>query len=264
MNNYKLIAIDMDGTLLTSDKKILRETKEDLQYAHNKGVTVCICTGRGYPAARKYVDELELEMPLILYNGCRIRYSQNPEVLYNQVIEFDVAKKVYELITKYNGTCCFWREDKLYFNKNDEYALYYEQITSIKPTIIEQISDDLLTNINKFIWCGEFDWLEKVRKEILIEIEGINYFKSQPRFLEIVPPSVDKGQSLNELCKLLGIAQDEVIAIGDEENDLSMIKYAGMGVAMSNAKDIVKENANYITLSNDENGVGEVVRKFIV
>ena len=263
MKNYKLIAIDMDGTLLTTEKKILQQTKEDLIYAFNKGVIVCICTGRGYPAAKRYVNQLGIDMPLILYNGSRIRMSNDSNVIYNKTIELDVAKSVYETITRYKGTCCFWREDKLYFNKNDEYAAYYEKLTTIKPTIVTEITDELLMNINKFIWCGDPKWLEEVQSSILNGLEGINYFKSQPMFLEIVPPCVDKGQTLKELCNILGVNQNEVIAIGDEENDLSMIKFAGLGIAMANARQTVKECADYITLSNNENGVGEAVKKFI-
>ena len=264
MKKYKLIAIDMDGTLLTSDKKILEETKKDLHYAKENGTTVCICTGRGYPAIKRYIDEIELEMPLILYNGSRIRMSDNSRVIYNQVIDQDVAMKVYDVIEAHNGTCCFWKEDKLYFNKMDEYTNYYLKLTGISPIIVSSKEKELFSNINKFIWFATPEYLEEVKSNILVNVSGIDYFKSHSSLLEIVPPDVNKGHTLSELGKILGINQDEIIAIGDEENDLSMIKYAGLGVAMANAKPIVKENANYITLSNDENGVGEVIKKFII
>ena len=123
---------------------------------------------------------------------------------------------------------------------------------------------ELFTNINKFIWFATPEHLEEVKSSILVNVEGIDYFKSHSSLLEIVPPNVNKGHTLQELGKILGINRDEIIAIGDEENDLSMIKYAGLGVAMENAKEIVKQHANYITLSNDENGVGEVIKKFII
>ena len=240
MKKYKLIAIDIDGTLLTTDKKLLEETKKDLVAAYNKGVIICICTGRGYPAAKRYIDELELDIPLILYNGSRVRKSNDSTVLYNQVIETSVAKEVYEIIKKHHGTCCFWKNDTLYFNKNDEYAVYYENLTTIKPNFINEIDDELLSNINKFIWFGKSEWLDIVQNDILVDCKGINYFKSNTELLEIVPPNVDKGSTLKFLCDSLKISSDEVIAIGDEANDLSMILFAGLGVAMGNAKDIVK------------------------
>ena len=93
---------------------------------------------------------------------------------------------------------------------------------------------------------------------------GVDYFKSQPKLLEIVPPNVNKGETLKYLSESMGIDRDEVIAIGDEENDISMIMYAGMGVAMGNAKESVKQVANHITTTNNQNGVGEVIKKFIL
>lgn len=264
MRKYKLIAIDIDGTLLTTDKVLLEETKSNICEAQKNGVVVCICTGRGYPAARRYIDQLNLDIPLILYNGSRIRRSNDSEVVYNQVIDTITAKEVYRLIEEHNGTCCFWKNDTLYFNKNDEYAVYYENLTTIKPNFVNEINDELLTDINKFIWFGKSEWLDKVQSDILVDCRGINYFKSNIELLEIVPPNVNKGQTLKFLCDSLGILPEEVIAIGDEENDLSMIEFAGLGVAMGNAKDIVKQKADYITFTNDENGVGEVIKKFIL
>ena len=98
----------------------------------------------------------------------------------------------------------------------------------------------------------------------MIDVDGINYFKSNPNFLEIVPTNVSKGNTLKVLIEQLEIKQDEVIAIGDDENDISMIRFAGLGVAMENAKESVKEIADYITSSNEENGVGKVINKFML
>lgn len=264
MKKYKLIAIDIDGTLLNNDKKILPQTKQDIISAHKEGKIICICTGRGYPAALRYIKELDLDIPLILYNGSRVRMTNDDKLIYNATIDLCVAKKVYNIINAHNGTCCFWREDKLYFNKNDEYTAYYENLTTIKPNIIDFANDELFENINKFIWFGNSDYLETVQKEILNDVDGIDYFKSQTHILEIVPVGISKGNTLAILADKLGIKQEDVIAIGDDENDISMIKYAGLGVAMGNAKPIVKDNATYITLTNEENGVGEVIRKFMI
>ena len=264
MTKYKFIAIDIDGTLLNDEKVLLEETKKDLQFACEKGVIVCICTGRGYPAAKPYIDQIGLNIPLILYNGSRVRMSHNSTILFNQVIDQKVAKALYDLINEHNGTCCFWKDDTLYFNKNDEYAIYYENLTKIKPNFIIEASDELFTNINKFIWFGDSEWLEKVQSEILKDFMGVDYFKSQPKLLEIVPPNVNKGETLKYLSQSMGIDRDEVIAIGDEENDISMIMYAGIGVAMGNAKESVKQVANHITTTNNQNGVGEVIKKFIL
>jgi Cof subfamily protein (haloacid dehalogenase superfamily) len=185
-------------------------------------------------------------------------------LLYNQVIDSKVAKKIFNIINKQNGTCCFWKDDKCYFNREDGYSDYYIKLTGIKPIFIENINDDLFININKFIWFDTIENLEVVQKEYLFAVEGINYFKSHSNLLEIVPTNVSKGNTLKVLIEQLGIKQNEVIAIGDDENDISMIKFAGLGVAMGNAKDSVKNISDYITTTNEKNGVGKVINKYIL
>ena len=107
--------------------------------------------------------------------------------------------------------------------------------------------------------------LAELEKEMYEELKDkMGVYRSEPYFLELVPKGIDKAQSLSVLLEELGMSRDEMIAIGDGYNDLSMIKFAGLGVAMANAQDIVKENADYITLSNDEDGVAAVVEKFIL
>lgn len=263
MNQYKLIAIDIDGTLLNNSKKILDETKTDIINAYNKGVIICICTGRAYPAAKRYIDELNINIPLVLFNGSCIRMSSDQELLLNKTIDCDVAKTVFNIVNENNGTCCFWREDKVYFNKNDEYTEYYEQLSGVKPIVIDSI-DNFTSNINKFLWFDTPENLQYIKNNILNSVKGIDCFKSQTRLLEIVPTNINKGESLKFLANYYGIQLENIIAVGDDENDISMIKVAGMGVAMENAKSIVKDVADYITLSNENNGVGDVIKKFML
>ena len=264
MNNFKMIAIDIDGTLLNNDKKILFETKQDIIKAYDKGIIICICTGRAYPAAKRYVDELGLDIPLILYNGSRILMNNGAEIIFNKTIDKEVSNGVFDIINMNDGTCCFWKEDTLYFNKNNEYTVYYENLTGIKPTIINDYDETLFDNINKFIWFDTPQNLEFIKNNILNNVVGIDCFKSQSHILEIVPKDVNKGEAIKILSSYYNIDISGVIAIGDDENDVSMIIAAGLGVAMGNAKVCVKEVADYITLSNEENGVGKVINEFIL
>lgn len=264
MNNFKMIAIDIDGTLLNNDKKILFETKQDIIKAYDKGIIICICTGRAYPAAKRYVDELGLDIPLILYNGSRILMNNGAEIIFNKTIDKEVSNSVFDIINMNDGTFCFWKEDTLYFNKNNEYTAYYEKLTGIKPTIIIDYDESIFTNINKFLWFDTPENLMFIKNNILNNVAGIDCFKSQNYILEIVPTGINKGEAIKFLANYYNIDISEVIAIGDDENDISMIMAAGLGVAMKNAKDCVKEVADYISSSNEENGVGKVINEFII
>ena len=260
---YKLIAIDIDGTLLDSSKRIKDETKKDIIDAYNLGVKICISTGRGYPAALRYINELGIKVYLILFNGS-IVMSNDGEIIYNKTLDISVAKEVYDTVNKHKAFCCFWSGEKLYFNQYGKYYDYYTNLSSIKGTVVDELSDSISYGINKFIWFSPREFHQNIKDSILSNIKGIDYFTSQSEIIEIVPKNINKGEALKNLAINLGVDQNEIIAIGDDENDISMIKYAKLGVAMANAKEIVKENANYITLSNDENGVGEVIQKFIL
>ena len=264
MKKYKLIAVDLDGTLLNNQKQISNDTKEDIISAHNNGVQFVIATGRSLPAARQFFTQFNFNIPLILYNGSTIRMSEDLELIYNKTFQNQLAQNIFDVINKNDGTCCFWTNDTLYFNKENVYSDYYHKITTIKPNIISDVSKIELTDINKFIWFDEPEELEKIKKDILAQIDGINYFKSHSQMLEIVPLGISKGNAVSYLADKLNISKDEIICIGDDENDLSMIKYAGLGVAMGNAKDMIKQQADYITDTNEKNGVGKVINEFIL
>ena len=264
MKKYKMIAIDIDGTLVNEDKIILPETMEAIKKAHENGVEIVIATGRSYPAAKQYYEQFDFDLPLILYNGSCVRRSKSEEVLLNKTFPTHLAQYIFKVINDQNAVCCFWKNDKLYFNINNEYAYYYEKITGIKPYFIDDYANVDLSEINKFIWFNLPDKHEEVKNVFLSKIEGINYFTSQKHMLEIVPLGISKGDSLKSLSEKLGIDKDEVIAVGDDENDISMIKFAGLGVAMQNAKENVKNVADYITDSNQKNGVGKVINKFLL
>lgn len=264
MEKYKLMAIDIDGTLVNEAKVILPETMEAIYKAREKGVEIVIATGRSYPAAKRYYEQFDFNLPLILYNGSCVRYSKSDEVLLNQVFDVELAKRIFKTINDNKGVCCFWKNDKLYFNVNNEYAYHYEMITSIKPNFIDDLKKIDLRDINKFIWFDFPEKLEEIKKNILAKIDNINFFTSAKFMLEIVPFGISKGATLKFLAESLGIEKGSVIAVGDDENDISMIDYAGLGVAMSNAKKAVLDVADYVTDSNEKNGVGKIINKFIL
>lgn len=260
---YKLIAVDMDGTLLTNAKSIPTKTLEKINEIIKKGYIFCISTGRPYAGVKKYCEMINGDIPLILYNGALVKFSRSNNVLLSSVLTNNQSKKIINLINKYDGTYIFWSNEKLYVNKINDYSLNYFKISNVDAIIIE--NEDMIPHgeITKIIWFDENMNLVNYQKTVLKEFSDVNFFTSQPTFLEFVSKDISKAKALEVLGEYFKISKDEIIAIGDGCNDIAMLKYVGLGVAMGNSEQLVKDNAKYITLSNEEEGVLKVINEFI-
>lgn len=265
---YKFIAIDMDGTLLNSQNQISLRTKNAIKRAKEKGVHIVLATGRILRSARFFAEELELDNPILACNGAII-LDENRNVIYNRPLEVDLAKKVMELGKKHNVYYHFYNEESLYSNYYiKEIADYYSRKTQIIDVKVFEDYDEILNdedlNIFKFLFIdNDKDRLNKLRMEFST-IEGLNITSSWPDNIEVMDFRASKGIGLEYLCNEMKISPDQVIAIGDSENDLPMLKYAGFGVAMGNSDERVKLEADYVAESNDKDGVAKVIEKFIL
>lgn len=262
--NYKLVAVDIDGTLVNNQKEILDETLKTIHEAIDKNAIFAICTGRPYASTKRLAEKINRNIPLILYNGGAIRMSQSNEILYSQILTRKQSEDIYQIITENDGTYIFWSDEKLYTNRMNKFTEVYEKIATIKPIIVNSKEEVPFDNITKFIWLEEAETLIEYQKTILKKLEGVNYFTSNPTFLEMVHKDVSKATAMERLGNYYGIKQEEMIAIGDGFNDLPMLDYAGLSIVMENAVDEVKQHADFITLSNECDGVGYAIRKFIL
>ena len=253
---YKLIAIDMDGTLLKSDKTVSDRTKKTLKEAREKGVNVVIATGRPIDGVSRYLEELDMlgENDYVLsYNGGLVLKTKSREIISKLSKELGVNihafSEVYGLITP----------------KNSKYTEVEANINNIKIGINDysKIEDD--HSIIKVMMIDEPEVLQKAVDNLPKEVyEKYTVVRSTPYFLEFLNKEVNKGTGVKLLADHLGVKQEEVMTFGDAENDLDMIVYAGMGVAMANGFEEVKEAANYITDSNEEDGVAKKIKKFVL
>lgn len=267
---YKLIAIDIDGTLLNDNKEITKEVNEAIQAAKARGVKVVICTGRPIGGVRPLIEELKLQDEdeyVITYNGALVQNTHTNEVVAEESLTFKDLKVLYDLSVELNSPMHYF-DTKTVYTPNKEinyYTLYEAYINKIplqyKP--IDEVSEDM--PIPKLMFIDEPERLNDVIAAIPESFkEQYAMVKSAPFFLEILHPSVSKGNAVKQLAEKLGIKREEVICMGDGENDLSMIEYAGCGVAMANAEPSVKELAKFHTLSNNENGVAYAIEKLIL
>lgn len=266
---YKLVAIDMDGTLLREDKSISDRTKKAIQNAKDKGTTVVIATGRPIEGVSKTLTELNMYTDsdyVLSYNGALVQKTKNKEVISKVSLkgeDYHYLKKISDELGV--NIHAFSEKKGLVTPKNSKYTEVEASINNIDinvQDINETKSDDVII---KIMMIDEPEILgpaiEKLPKEIY---EKYTVVRSTPYFLEFLNKNANKGLGVELLAKHLGIKQEEIITLGDADNDLHMIEYAGLGIAMGNAFDSVKKIANYITDTNENDGVAKAIEKFVL
>lgn len=266
---YKLLVLDLDGTLTNTRKEVTAHTRTTLIKAQEQGLKIVLASGRPTYGIAPLANLLQLdkyEGYVLSYNGGEIIDWKTGELLYKNLLDPEVLPYLYQCandnhfaIVTYDG------EYVLTEYPDDEYVLKEALLNVMKIKKVDNFLKAVQHPIAKCLIVGEPTRLAVLEKEMYNHLhDRMGVFRSEPYFLELVPKGIDKAQSLAVLLKEIGMIKDEMIAVGDGFNDLSMIKYAGLGVAMSNAQEVVKENADFITLSNEEDGVAHVVEKFIL
>lgn len=270
---YKLICIDLDGTLLNDNKEVSIENIKIIQEAIKKGVVICITTGRILKFVDKYNDILNISIPVIASNGSIIYYN-NEEFEINSLTLEEILE-IKKIASKYNVDVYLNTDDSVICEKKipSDYSykvLNEKVIDKYKVKVIENYPFEKLfsngkSNVVKAICINKNDLEEirKVRKE-LEESVKFQVSSAEYEYCEINPKGVSKGGAVEKLAKKLNIEMDEVICIGDGGNDLEMLKKAGFSVAMKNGMISVKEIADYITESNNDNGVGKVIKDLVL
>jgi len=260
---YKLIAIDLDDTLLRNDLTISERAKRAIASSIEKGVLVTFATGRMYRSALPYALDLGLDLPLITYQGALVKYADGREV-YHRPIELDVAKEVIKFGKPSGLHINVYLGDELYMQGPTRWGKKYAAIAKV-PIHFLNLPEDLQERPTKILFIGESSELDEMAQKLVEKFtHTINVTKSKDIFLEVSHPKATKGNALKELAESLHINSNQIIAIGDNMNDLDMIKYAGCGAAVANAVDALKQAADLVTKSNDDDGVAEVIEKLIL
>ncbi|GAF23757.1 promiscuous sugar phosphatase YidA, haloacid dehalogenase-like phosphatase family [Bacillus sp. JCM 19047] len=263
---YKLIAIDMDGTLLNDQHHVTPGVKAALQEAKAAGVTVVLCTGRPLGGVTRYLKELELtdeDDYVIAYNGSLVQNTHTNENVVSLTLHYEDLLELSATAEALQTPMHFFDQAKLYtFNKDvSPYTIYESYVTQVPLSFRtkEELDKDIV--IPKVMFIDEPNRLEETKAAIPASLkERYEMVQSAPFFLEILHPEASKGNAVKQLAGKLGITREEVMCIGDNGNDLSMIQFAGCGVAMENAIPELKEAADYITKSNNEDGVAHAIR----
>ena len=265
---YKIIALDMDGTLLDDNKKITEENKKSLMRAKEKGVKVVLASGRPKDGLITYLNELELMQDdeyVLSYNGCLVQEAKSGKIIHEVGLKGTDLHYMYTLSREFNVNIhAFSEKHGLITPKMSKYTEVEASLNGIEATIIDFFDIPEDENIIKIMLVDEEEILDAAIHRVPREAyDKYNIVKSAPYFLEIINKNGNKGEGLKALAEYLGVKREEVMAFGDAGNDKEMIEYAGLGVAMENAMEEVKKVADYITCNNNEDGVAKVINRFI-
>ena len=265
---YRLLALDLDGTLTNSKKEISAPTLEALIDIQKNGKKVVLASGRPTMGVKPLAEMLHLDEYggyMLSFNGGRITDCRKDQVIYNKVLPKDVTAPLFNIVKKYSGAdiLSYTSGSVLSGLDTNEYTELESRINHVPIVHVENFASEI-TPGNKFLITGTPDIIEKIRLEAIGYFRSyLNIYCSDPFFLEVMPAGIDKARSLLRILSAIGMTADEMICCGDGYNDLTMIETAGLGAAMANAQTAVKEKADYITKSNDEDGVLHVINEFM-
>ena len=263
-SRYRLLVLDLDGTLLDHKSELLPNTEAAVKKVMAQRIKVTFATGRLFGDAFPYAQRLDLTLPLILNHGALLQ-SLAGEVLANWQIDSSSAQALIAIARRTNCACQVYSRGQLYLEKMAAWNKEYLKYSFTSPQLVPNLAAVAAHGPEQIDFLGEPEELEPVRKIIEKELgAAVQPTSSYRHLLEILPPGVSKGRALQCLADYLQIPLSTTIAVGDGYNDLEMILAAGLGVAMGNAPEEVRQQADYVTAPNHEDGLAQFLDDFIV
>lgn len=266
MTNIKLLMLDIDGTIFKKDYTASDNVKNTLKKLVNDGIKVVLCTGRMYAATKQIAQELELNTPVITYQGGLIKnFHDNSDTLLEKTMDTQLAREVINVLKERKIFFNLYINDVLMVEEDNRLIKQYVDARNIEYKIIGNCDDIDLNGLNKLLAIDDDTQLiENLQKEMAQKYKDKLYVvRSTPRFCEFSNIEATKGNAVRFLAKKWNINQDEIMACGDQDNDIDMLSAAGIKIAMGNATESLKNIATFITKSVDEDGVCYAVDKFI-
>ena len=264
---FRAIALDLDGTLTNHDKVVTPRTRQALLLAESKGAIIILASGRPTYGIVPVAECLELEKRggyILSYNGGNIVNAKTGEKLFSQFLPDAVIPILYKYAKEKSHALLGYAGNEIITEMPDDpYVKEESRINKMNIRKVDNLLDALEPHPTKLLMTGDpTDMIKAEEKLVEVLGEKMDIFRSAPFFLELVPKGIDKAQSLLRLLSKINLTPADLIAFGDGYNDLSMLKLAGVGVAMANAAPEVRADADYVTLSNEEDGVAEALLHF--
>lgn len=268
---YSIIALDLDGTLTNSEKNITPRTLDALMKAQREGVRLVLASGRptfGIAALANQLQLADYGGYVLSYNGGRIIDWCEKTVIFSQVVDQKLVPILYDFAEKAQLPIVTYLPEAILASKNEgEYLAEEARINGMPIVVAQNFVEEAMQiagGSTKFLIPGEPELLVQLESEMKAALsEQMEVFRSAPFFLELPPKGIDKAQSLQRLLTHLGLERESLMAFGDGFNDLSMIQFAGQGVAMANAVEEVKSIADFVTTSNEEDGIAHALEQLL-
>ena len=262
--DIKLIASDMDDTLLNSEVKISERNAKAIKSALAAGKIFLIATGRMYVSARPYAENLGLDVPLVTYNGALVKGSTSGEVFYEHKMKLATANEVLAYCQEKGYYVQLYVGDSILIKEENAFSRMYTKISGIPTTAIGEALFHTDEEPYKILVMTGADEFNDVWQQFAAKFKGkLDVTSSKDNFLELMEPGVNKWEAVKSVAASYGVKPEEIMCIGDSNNDISMIANAGIGVAVANAKDSVKEHAKIVTASNNDDGVALVIESIL-
>lgn len=269
MNTYKLIALDLDGTLVRSDQSISEHTRDTLLRVQELGVKVVIASGRPTYGTAPIADLLHVGDYggyLLSYNGGAIYNWATKELLYSKMLDGCVLPYLYECARRHGFQIMTYVGSNIIAETADNPYIQFTSMRNKMPVrVVPNFLEEVTCPLAKCMIVGDPEPLHRLEQEMMANLKGkAEAYRSEPFFLEIVPEGIEKATGLATLLSKIGMKSKELMAFGDGYNDISMLQLAGMGVAMGNAADEVKQAADFVTGSNEADGIVFAIEKFVL
>ncbi len=261
---YRLIAIDLDGTVVNREGTIIQSAKKAVQHAVDSGIKVTLATGRMYQPSNRFAQELGLSVPLICYQGALIREPFNGNVIWHKPLSVPIARKVIETARQMGTHQYVYVDDEMYVEEIIEKDEWYAQRNGVELNLVEDFLTFLKRQPTLIAARGEPVEIDRLIAHLNASFgSGLLVTKVHSSFCEIGHPTSGKGNALKYLAKLLGIEQSQTVAVGDGPNDISMLKWAGLGIVIGNAPEEVTTAADWVVGTETRDGFAQAMEKLL-
>lgn len=267
MPRYRLFAVDLDGTLLTSDKRLTPRCVEAIGSCRRSGVDVVICTARPPRSARPFYDRLGLDTELVAYNGAMVTHPPSGAVLAHRSMSSDLSRGVLETVlsVEAEAVVTFEKADQWYTDERGARIVTDTAAAGFSPDVVCELWECVASPVTKMLVSKDPGTVRGVRSALEREWAGqVSIMQCDDYLLQIAAAGVSKAAALEQTLRSRGLGRGVLAAIGDAPNDIAMLEFAAMGIAVANAPESVKGAAQAVVSSNDDDGVAAAVERYVL